>query len=102
MIRRPPRSTLFPYPTLFRSLGDEDIVGPMAFAPNRWHQVNVEPAADRNGSRKRSFFKFLSDILGRGHGPRRSEEHTSELQSPCNPLCRLLLETQTSTHSRPR
>jgi hypothetical protein len=55
----------------FPRLGDEDIVGPMAFAPNRCHQANVEPAADRNGSRKRSFFKFLSDILGRGNGPRK-------------------------------
>lgn len=54
----------------FPRLGDEDIVGPMAFAPNRSQQVNVEPAADRNGSRKRSLFKFLSDILGRGNGLR--------------------------------
>lgn len=54
----------------FPRLGDEDIVGPMAFAPNRSQQVNVEPAADRHGSRKRSFFKFLSDILGRANGLR--------------------------------
>src|SRR5256885_3491054 len=63
MIRRPPRSTLFPYTTLFRS------------------------AAVLRG---RSFFArpFLG---GTGASPR-SEEHTSELQSPCNLVCRLLLE----------
>jgi hypothetical protein len=54
----------------FPRLGDEDIVGPMAFAPNRSQQVNVEPAADNRGSRKRSFFKFISDIIGRGNGLR--------------------------------
>jgi hypothetical protein len=52
----------------FPRLGDEDIVGPMAFAPNRSQQVNVEHPAENRGSRKRSFLKFISDILGRGHG----------------------------------
>src|ERR1039457_7499700 len=63
MIRRPPRSTLFPYTTLFRSL----------------HLV-----ADRSVVFK-LYFKFRADL-------KRSEEHTSELQSPCNLVCRLLLE----------
>src|SRR5256885_12033154 len=66
MIRRPPRSTLFPYTTLFRSL------------------------LERNGRGVR-----LTDAatLLAGHAERiRSEEHTSELQSPCNLVCRLLLE----------
>src|ERR1039457_7316418 len=63
MIRRPPRSTLFPYTTLFRSPG-----GYPAPAPSRF------PGA---ASQIRSS---------------RSEEHTSELQSPCNLVCRLLLE----------
>src|ERR1039457_7424279 len=82
MIRRPPRSTLFPYTTLFRS---------------------VRPPPPR--------------CTGRGRGPLaaeyRSEEHTSELQSPCNLVCRLLLEKnrlcratfgtphQTETHPNP-
>src|SRR5256885_3989820 len=66
MIRRPPRSTLFPYTTLFRS--------------RRGRQAHL--AADRAGSR--SGVRPL-----RRH---RSEEHTSELQSPCNLVCRLLLE----------
>src|SRR5256885_10802857 len=66
MIRRPPRSTLFPYTTLFRSLKSE------AGAWSEW------VAAFSDGA-----LGFLSE---------RSEEHTSELQSPCNLVCRLLLE----------
>src|SRR6266446_8246249 len=60
MIRRPPRSTLFPYTTLFRSAPDQHLL----------HGRFVEPDSTRP----------------------RSEEHTSELQSPCNLVCRLLLE----------
>src|SRR5256885_11205372 len=63
MIRRPPRSTLFPYTTLFRSLANE----------GQW----LFPSIGRDGVLK---------------GQTRSEEHTSELQSPCNLVCRLLLE----------
>src|SRR2546426_8859684 len=70
MIRRPPRSTLFPYTTLFRS--------PRPAAHSRAHCTVREPSA---ASRTRP----------RG-APPRSEEHTSELQSPCNLVCRLLLE----------
>src|SRR5256885_3982111 len=85
MIRRPPRSTLFPYTTLFRS--DGDVQRPAAFAPD---VVNVELAFD--------FVQFgRPEISHRPIGPAlenisRSEEHTSELQSPCNLVCRLLLE----------
>src|SRR5256885_10552156 len=70
MIRRPPRSTLFPYTTLFRS-------------------------------RKQARFGILNGFVRQDHDPLavnrnsflfRSEEHTSELQSPCNLVCRLLLE----------
>src|SRR5256885_13137203 len=68
MIRRPPRSTLFPYTTLFRSLL------PAAHAPSR-HRARAR------GTRR-----------ARQDRRRRSEEHTSELQSPCNLVCRLLLE----------
>src|SRR2546426_12584299 len=66
MIRRPPRSTLFPYTTLFRS-------GCGLLARTR---------GKRFGTRSPRFSGL----------PRRSEEHTSELQSPCNLVCRLLLE----------
>src|SRR5256885_11046555 len=68
MIRRPPRSTLFPYTTLFRS------------APSR-PRTRSPPSALRSALR-----------LAAHSGSRRSEEHTSELQSPCNLVCRLLLE----------
>src|SRR5256885_6437493 len=74
MIRRPPRSTLFPYTTLFRS--------------QQLEVQRVEAAALRD----------LVCGLGRNHAAaalsarQRSEEHTSELQSPCNLVCRLLLE----------
>src|SRR5256885_12539177 len=69
MIRRPPRSTLFPYTTLFRSR----------------FQGGAQPRGNSRG-RAGSFRKIR---LAR---ERRSEEHTSELQSPCNLVCRLLLE----------
>src|SRR5258708_16356902 len=83
MIRRPPRSTLFPYTTLFRSahlraLGGEDV--DFAFTwQGRAFQTHVEP------------FRGPSSEL-RGAVGVRSEEHTSELQSPDHLVCRLLLE----------
>src|SRR6266567_8841640 len=74
MIRRPPRSTLFPYTTLFRS-------APPGSVP-RWRR---DPRAGASGSpRPRS--------RRRRRRSRRSEEHTSELQSQSNLVCRLLLE----------
>src|SRR5256885_9429229 len=78
MIRRPPRSTLFPYTTLFRSC------------------MEASPV----------FGQWSAEALGMGLGPLgseiRSEEHTSELQSPCNLVCRLLLEKKNirSKHSQ--
>src|SRR5215475_15011561 len=72
MIRRPPRSTLFPYTTLFRSFGE-------ALHPRR----RGAPARDRRA-------------------PERSEEHTSELQSRENLVCRLLLEKKKTKHHSPR
>ena len=74
MIRRPPRSTLFPYTTLFRSASADDGVG--ARALRLWHGGGAGAWAEHGG----------------GAGASRSEEHTSELQSPCNLVCRLLLE----------
>src|SRR5256885_6833943 len=90
MIRRPPRSTLFPYTTLFRS----------------WIFVNSSAASNSNGGRIVGS-RFASIVLPEPGGPisrmlwppaaARSEEHTSELQSPCNLVCRLLLEKQKLT-----
>src|SRR5256885_5753259 len=77
MIRRPPRSTLFPYTTLFRSssgAGDGAAVG-----------AEVRSSIDTRASKGWFSSPFRSGIA-------RSEEHTSELQSPCNLVCRLLLE----------
>src|SRR5256885_13263736 len=78
MIRRPPRSTLFPYTTLFRSY--------LTRHRERFHHC---PCLDHG------FFVFPLRIrIGDDAcaGLERSEEHTSELQSPCNLVCRLLLE----------
>src|ERR1039457_2528561 len=72
MIRRPPKSTLFPYTTLFRSVVCD-------------HAVN----------------DLVQAILGPAKGAHRSEEYTSELQSPCNLVCRLLLEKKTKTAALP-
>src|SRR5256885_3391542 len=69
MIRRPPRSTLFPYTTLFRS------------EPGGRHRQRPRPTGQGD---------CRTGPPGRDSG--RSEEHTSELQSPCNLVCRLLLE----------
>src|SRR5256885_6242318 len=81
MIRRPPRSTLFPYTTLFRSLRRD---------PPGWNgDIGEAGAHDRRG-RARGRGTAEAD---RSDPPiMRSEEHTSELQSPCNLVCRLLLE----------
>src|SRR2546426_5832590 len=82
MIRRPPRSTLFPYTTLFRSLlsppDRRDVV--------LGHLVHGHPRPLAHRLRQ---WLAASDRI---HRERRSEEHTSELQSPCNLVCRLLLE----------
>src|SRR2546426_8687218 len=78
MIRRPPRSTLFPYTTLFRSF---NFTGqPAASVPAGFTQAGLPVGLQIVGRR----FADLTVL--------RSEEHTSELQSPCNLVCRLLLE----------
>src|SRR2546426_4866527 len=89
MIRRPPRSTLFPYTTLFRSphvamedreqVPDRLLVGPMRRRLGEQHPVD--------------------DLVPQSVVRQRSEEHTSELQSPCNLVCRLLLEKKKKQES---
>src|SRR2546426_6267265 len=97
MIRRPPRSTLFPYTTLFRSI---------AVGHSKW---DLTP----NAVITHGWIDDLEDrVLSIKYGPTdqeetdveisrdtRSEEHTSELQSPCNLVCRLLLEKKKIKHS---
>src|SRR2546426_8274765 len=89
MIRRPPRSTLFPYTTLFRSprpLGERA-------RPHRGGRVRaVRPPLERRRRLARRRAATHGDGRGGDDVPARSEEHTSELQSPCNLVCRLLLE----------
>src|SRR5688572_30026618 len=80
MIRRPPRSTLFPYTTLFRSL---------RLDPAQRAQMGRRPVADR---RLRVLSARVDLGLDAVHRMTRSEEHTSELQSQSNLVCRLLLE----------
>src|SRR5258708_29619154 len=78
MIRRPPRSTLFPYTTLFRSRSQGKDLGLVFVAADRRGVFGIQ-GPDRGGNR--------------AHPRRsRSEEHTSELQSPDHLVCRLLLE----------
>src|SRR2546422_6018228 len=84
MIRRPPRSTLFPYTTLFRSAERRDQAAERALGPQR---PEVRHAAAREHE--------PNDDQRREHAhldQRRSEEHTSELQSRLHLVCRLLLE----------
>src|SRR5256885_11559562 len=94
MIRRPPRSTLFPYTTLFRSV---DL--PEAGALVALEGLEVVPVTDLVLLEEAGVDVGDGGLAAAGL---RSEEHTSELQSPCNLVCRLLLEKITSTVSRPR
>src|SRR2546427_2762300 len=102
MIRRPPRSTLFPYTTLFRSRqgdrGGEDA-----------HGVRDRARAEKNRRRRAARPRTeavleprVRGLLGAGEvaGEERSEEHTSELQSQSNLVCRLLLEKKKKKKTR--
>src|SRR5690348_17760747 len=102
MLRRPPRSTLFPYTTLFRSRTDRP--------PARTGRTERErgTTSARQGARLLESRLLPPPRAGRGrqrrrgrepgHAPERSEEHTSELQSPVHLVCRLLLEKKNKTH----
>src|SRR2546426_1785360 len=94
MIRRPPRSTLFPYTTLFRSLRRLMADGSAPYQPDQIRQ-RTRRYAQAVAVILRVREHFRHHPVGRRLGFRsrvRSEEHTSELQSPCNLVCRLLLE----------
>src|SRR5258708_22430575 len=80
MIRRPPRSTLFPYTTLFRSLAQASREGQQVLG--------------------RGLSLLRLGLVGAGRGHDRSEEHTSELQSPDHLVCRLLLEKKNKIKQR--
>src|SRR5260370_20342848 len=91
MIRRPPRSTLFPYTTLFRS---QDVAGVHLFlAAHGLHRVLVDLAHGFVGERSLGFvLQAVTHQQLVAQECERSEEHTSELQSHLNLVCRLLLE----------
>src|SRR2546426_8875851 len=93
MIRRPPRSTLFPYTTLFRS---------WVLATCRGDRVEALRASRAMASlapASETLYLVAEDARALN---RRSEEHTSELQSPCNLVCRLLLEKKKKKTSHQR
>src|SRR5256885_13287708 len=96
MIRRPPRSTLFPYTTLFRSL---HLLERLLNLQLRGSVLRTHNPKLRNG-RKITVLKGDPAEAGLEVRQRRSEEHTSELQSPCNLVCRLLLEKKKETCSQ--
>src|SRR5256885_11326614 len=89
MIRRPPRSTLFPYTTLSRS--------PERCGVRRSNSQRRHKSCEMNGARERTrtstaLRPLEPESSASASSATRSEEHTSELQSPCNLVCRLLLE----------
>src|SRR5256885_13166138 len=93
MIRRPPRSTLFPYTTLFRS--SRSIPRRQSARVHSTWTSRISPYLEgfcltRHCPREGLVYQM--DVLGTTRNCTRSEEHTSELQSPCNLVCRLLLE----------
>src|SRR5256885_5024834 len=96
MIRRPPRSTLFPYTTLFRSgirspCDDrEESDRHHERHPPAWTEA---PVCEREQPERREQRAAAREVR------RRSEEHTSELQSPCNLVCRLLLEKKKNIYN---
>src|SRR2546426_4710127 len=90
MIRRPPRSTLFPYTTLFRSLTDVRSTVQLAQVQGHAKKTNVGWGVAGGGYFGAFVAAGASSYANTEIG--RSEEHTSELQSPCNLVCRLLLE----------
>src|SRR5256885_4416575 len=99
MIRRPPRSTLFPYTTLFRSdrngiwrLRDTDGNG----------EADVHELFSNAFTQTAETREFATSMKLAPDGSFRSEEHTSELQSPCNLVCRLLLEKKKKTEHKLR
>src|SRR2546426_9022284 len=92
MIRRPPRSTLFPYTTLFRSLIREAGLTVSCLTSSGLFPLG-DPAGERRAlERSRAHLGAAAELGASCLFVLRSEEHTSELQSPCNLVCRLLLE----------
>src|SRR5258708_21259357 len=92
MIRRPPRSTLFPYTTLFRSMLAREALG------DELVREHLAGGIDRRARAMHARRAFR--VPRRAVGAHRSEEHTSELQSPDHLVCRLLLEKKKQSQCR--
>src|SRR2546428_4764833 len=102
MIRRPPRSTLFPYTTLFRSVLENSVLhAPFHFRSGNQRLPSGEVLAIEECHRPAPLPGAVVFIRDRG-GADRSEEHTSELQSRSDLVCRLLLEKKKWRSSRSR
>src|SRR5438445_2556806 len=99
MLRRPPRSTLFPYTTLFRSCHSNGGISSMTAASSA--QVATVPASLEIHCFKTAMMSPLSEARPTRQSDKRSEEHTSELQSRQYLVCRLLLEKKKTTKPKP-
>src|SRR2546426_6497171 len=95
MIRRPPRSTLFPYTTLFRSGASTSRASTTLSEKSGCRPPGRQGPCSFTGQ-----LRTFTSAVRAGCPPRRSEEHTSELQSPCNLVCRLLLEKKKNKDTR--
>src|SRR5258708_30395213 len=101
MIRRPPRSTLFPYTTLFRSSSAPRSVDASPADRGQHPEIRLHQSGAHF---RKAHFRTRKPVSSVASLRRRSEEHTSELQSPDHLVCRLLLEKkkQTNTHTHHR
>src|SRR2546426_9256585 len=102
MIRRPPRSTLFPYTTLFRSDWDKPVYDYLPdfrmYDPVVTERLTTRDLVTHRSGLPRHDLTWYSNADITRKEMVRSEEHTSELQSPCNLVCRLLLEKKKHTY----
>src|SRR5689334_24843096 len=100
MIRRPPRSTLFPYTTLFRSLTLSSSTPPVREPPPKANSSasSYSPSGRPSRNSSRSSEERCAHTCRHATFPTRSEEHTSELQSQFHLVCRLLLEKKNDKH----
>src|SRR5258708_24753608 len=97
MIRRPPRSTLFPYTTLFRSVNISDSFGAILTTGRIFTQGGLASGAALPVVAGHTYYVSAAASPDASTDSQRSEEHTSELQSPDHLVCRLLLEKKNHT-----
>src|SRR3712207_7520500 len=101
MIRRPPRSTLFPYTTLFRSDRSQNVEPHAREVPRNQHRAEGAHRVDRPPRHRACYEDPHREGEPHGYGSyRRSEEHTSELQSRQYLVCRLLLEKKKKDYNK--